>query len=179
MALSALSLLVALEQALKIVKGDRVGVPWLYSAGGHCEHLSFWPETVCAEAEFGGYTKNGRLCRISRSADPNYVAHIPANLDPKAGGAAHLRRDYDLQGNQRDQSQGWRVDRHIRRRGGLGVSPLFNTPKSWGYGFAPSISTTANLRWLRSLVADLVVNAKHADASEAVKAGTNGGCMAF
>ncbi len=42
-----------------VKEGDRVGVPWLYSACGHCEHcLSAW-ETVCAQAEFGGYTRNG------------------------------------------------------------------------------------------------------------------------
>src|SRR5450830_2015735 len=40
-------------------KGERVGVPWLYSACGHCEYcLQAW-ETVCANAEFGGYTRNG------------------------------------------------------------------------------------------------------------------------
>src|ERR1700674_5029759 len=39
-------------------EGDRVGVPWLYSACGHCEYcLSVW-ETVCPNAEFGGYTRN-------------------------------------------------------------------------------------------------------------------------
>src|SRR5271165_1668153 len=60
----------------------RVAVPWLYSACGHCEHcLSAW-ETVCAEAEFGGYTKNGGFADYL-IADPEYVAHIPANLDPK------------------------------------------------------------------------------------------------
>jgi propanol-preferring alcohol dehydrogenase len=61
--------------------GDRVGVPWLYSACGHCEHcLSAW-ETVCAEAEFGGYTRNGGFAEYIL-ADPNYVAHIPPGLAP-------------------------------------------------------------------------------------------------
>jgi len=41
-----------------------VGVPWLYSACGHCEYcLTGW-ETVCAQAQFGGYTKNGVLPSI-------------------------------------------------------------------------------------------------------------------
>jgi alcohol dehydrogenase, propanol-preferring len=40
---------VAVGAGVTIVKmGDRVGVPWLYSACGHCEYcLSAW-ETVCA-----------------------------------------------------------------------------------------------------------------------------------
>ena len=41
-----------------VKEGDRVGVPWLYSACGHCENcLSAW-ETVCVDAQFGGFTKN-------------------------------------------------------------------------------------------------------------------------
>ena len=55
-----------------VKEGDRVGVPWLYSACGHCEHcLSAW-ETVCAQAEFGGYTRNGGFAEYIL-ADPNYV----------------------------------------------------------------------------------------------------------
>ena len=63
----------------EVKEGDRVGVPWLYSACGHCEHcLAAW-ETVCAEAQFGGYTKNGGFAEYIL-ADPRYVAHIPDGL---------------------------------------------------------------------------------------------------
>jgi alcohol dehydrogenase, propanol-preferring len=79
----AIGLVVALGAGVTIVKeGDRVGVPWLYSACGHCEYcLSAW-ETVCARAEFGGYTKNGGFAEYVL-ADPNYVALIPKGLGPK------------------------------------------------------------------------------------------------
>ena len=36
------------ETAVK--EGDRVGVPWLYSACGHCEYCLAAREPVCAEA---------------------------------------------------------------------------------------------------------------------------------
>ena len=40
-------------------EGDRVGVPWLYSACGHCEHcLSGW-ETLCHDQQNTGYSVNG------------------------------------------------------------------------------------------------------------------------
>ena len=70
----------AVGSGVKSVKeGDRVGVPWLYSACGHCEYcLSAW-ETVCSEAQFGGYTKDGGFAEYIL-ADPNYVARIPAGL---------------------------------------------------------------------------------------------------
>ncbi len=62
-----------------VKEGDRVGVPWLYSACGHCEYcLSAW-KTVCGSAQFGGYTVNGGFADYIL-ADPNYVARIPAGL---------------------------------------------------------------------------------------------------
>lgn len=75
-----IGVVVALGSGVTAVKeGDRVGVPWLYSACGHCEHcLAAW-ETVCGQAEYGGYTKNGGFAEYIL-ADPNYVAHIPAAL---------------------------------------------------------------------------------------------------
>ena len=78
----AIGLVAAVGSGVTIVKeGDRVGVPWLYSACGHCEYcLTAW-ETVCPEAQFGGYTKNGGFAEYLL-ADPNYVAHIPAGLAP-------------------------------------------------------------------------------------------------
>jgi D-arabinose 1-dehydrogenase-like Zn-dependent alcohol dehydrogenase len=58
----AIGSVTAIGANVTIVKeGDWVGVPWLYSACGHCEYcLSAW-ETLCPDAQFGGYTKNGDL----------------------------------------------------------------------------------------------------------------------
>ena len=76
----AIGLVAAVGSGVTIVKeGDRVGVPWLYSACGHCEYcLAAW-ETVRAQAQFGGYTKNGGFAEYLL-ADPNYVAHVPPGL---------------------------------------------------------------------------------------------------
>jgi alcohol dehydrogenase, propanol-preferring len=77
----AIGLVVALgEGVTSVTLGERVGVPWLYSACGHCEYcLSAW-ETVCPEAKFGGYTQNGGFADYV-IADPDYVAHIPQSLN--------------------------------------------------------------------------------------------------
>lgn len=67
------------EGVTAVSMGERVGVPWLYSACGHCEHcLAAW-ETVCDQAQFGGYTRNGGFADYIL-ADPQYVAHIPDGL---------------------------------------------------------------------------------------------------
>lgn len=64
----------------QVKEGDRVGVPWLYSACGHCEHcLGGW-ETLCHEQLNTGYSVNGGFADYV-IADPDYVGHLPANLD--------------------------------------------------------------------------------------------------
>ncbi|AOX20982.1 alcohol dehydrogenase AdhP [Kozakia baliensis] len=74
--------IVAVGSQVKYAKtGDVVGVPWLYSACGHCEHcLGGW-ETLCEKQDDTGYTVNGCFAEYV-VADPNYVAHLPKNIDP-------------------------------------------------------------------------------------------------
>jgi len=62
-----------------VKEGDRVGVPWLYTACGHCKHcLGGW-ETLCTEQQNTGYSVNGGFAEYVL-ADPNYVGHLPANV---------------------------------------------------------------------------------------------------
>ncbi|NWH07263.1 MAG: alcohol dehydrogenase AdhP [Alphaproteobacteria bacterium] len=61
-----------------VKEGDRVGVPWLYTACGHCEHcLGGW-ETLCHEQQNTGYSVNGGFAEYA-IADPDFVGHLPAN----------------------------------------------------------------------------------------------------
>lgn len=71
---------VGVGAGVKYVKeGDRVGVPWLYTACGHCRHcLGGW-ETLCAEQQNTGYSVNGSFAEYVL-ADPNYVGHLPDNV---------------------------------------------------------------------------------------------------
>lgn len=62
-----------------LAEGDRVGVPWLHTACGHCEHcLTGW-ETLCGEQQMTGYTVDGAFAEYVL-ADPGYVGHLPANI---------------------------------------------------------------------------------------------------
>lgn len=62
-----------------IKEGDRVGVPWLYTACGHCVHcLGGW-ETLCDLQQNTGYSVNGSFAEYVL-ADPNYVGHLPDNI---------------------------------------------------------------------------------------------------
>jgi propanol-preferring alcohol dehydrogenase len=62
-----------------VKEGDRVGVPWLYTACGHCAHcLGGW-ETLCESQQNTGYSVNGGFADYVL-ADPNYVGILPDNV---------------------------------------------------------------------------------------------------
>ena len=73
--------MVAVGPGVTYVKeGDRVGIPWLYSACGHCEHcLGGW-ETLCEQQKNTGYSVNGGFAEYAL-ADANYVGHLPSNVN--------------------------------------------------------------------------------------------------
>lgn len=63
-----------------VKEGDRVGVPWLHTACGHCRHcLASW-ETLCDLQQNTGYSVNGGFAEYVL-ADPDYVGHLPDGLD--------------------------------------------------------------------------------------------------
>lgn len=62
-----------------VKEGDRVGIPWLYSACGYCEHcLGGW-ETLCEAQQNAGYSVNGGFAEYALAA-ADYVGHLPDNL---------------------------------------------------------------------------------------------------
>jgi alcohol dehydrogenase, propanol-preferring len=66
-----------------VKEGDRVGVPWLHTACGHCEHCYTGWETLCDQQQMTGYTVNGSYAEYVL-ADPNYVGTIPDSLESAA-----------------------------------------------------------------------------------------------
>jgi propanol-preferring alcohol dehydrogenase len=71
---------VAVGAAVRHVKeGDRVGIPWLHTACGHCEHcLAGW-ETLCERQLNTGYSVDGGFAEYAR-ADAGYVGHLPSKV---------------------------------------------------------------------------------------------------
>ena len=62
-----------------VKEGDRVGVPWLHTACGHCEYcMSGW-ETLCSGQQMTGYTVDGGYAEYVL-ADSKYLGHLPNNL---------------------------------------------------------------------------------------------------
>jgi alcohol dehydrogenase, propanol-preferring len=59
-----------------VKEGDRIGIPWLHTACGHCEHcLAGW-ETLCEQQQNTGYSVNGGFAEYAL-ADADYVGRLP------------------------------------------------------------------------------------------------------
>ncbi len=60
-------------------EGDRVGVPWLGSACGACEHCITGWETLCGSQKNTGYSVNGGFAEYAL-AQASHVGRIPESL---------------------------------------------------------------------------------------------------
>ncbi len=168
-----IGIVTALGAAVTAVKlGDRVGVPWLYSACGHCEYCLSARETVCAEAQFGGYTRNGGFAEYI-VADPNYVAHIPADLAARDAAPLICAGITSYKGIKETQARPgeWIVISGIGGLGHLGVQYA----KAMGLHVCAVDIDDGKLGHAKRLGADAQVNARHGDPVAAVKKVTGGG----
>ncbi|MFP6850033.1 MAG: zinc-dependent alcohol dehydrogenase [Pseudomonas sp.] len=168
-----IGIVVALGDGVTAVKeGDRVGVPWLYSACGHCEFCLAAKEPVCAEAQFGGYTQNGGFAEYIL-ADPNYVAHIPAGLSACDAAPLICAGVTSYKGIKETQARPgeWVV---ISGIGGLGHLAV-QYAKAMGLHVCAVDIDDGKLAHATRLGADAVVNAKQDDPVAAVIEATGGG----
>ena len=170
----AIGSVVAVGAGVTIVKeGDRVGVPWLYSSCGYCEYcLSAW-ETVCPQAQFGGYTKNGGFAEFIL-ADPNYVARIPAGLTPMEAAPLICAGVTTYKGIKQTETKpgDWIA---ISGVGGLGHLAV-QYAKAMGLLVCAVDIDDGKLAHAKHLGADLTINAKTGDPASILKTETGGGC---
>ena len=169
----AIGRIVAVGSDVTIVKeGNRVGVPWLYSACGHCEYCLAACETVCPEAQFGGYTRNGGFADYLL-ADPDYVAHIPASLAATEAAPLICAGLTSYKGIKETTAKPgeWIA---ISGAGGLGHLAI-QYAKAMGLLVCAVDIDEGKLAHAKRLGADLVINAKVGDPAAAVKKETGGG----
>src|SRR3974390_1267574 len=144
-----------------VKEGDRVGVPWLYTACGHCRHcLAAW-ETLCDSQQNTGYSVNGGFAEYTL-ADPNYVGHLPNGLDfePAApilcAGVTVYKGLKETEGKPGDAVV-------ISGIGGLGHVAV-QYAKAMGLSVIAVDISDEKLSLARKMGADAVVNAMKADA---------------
>ena len=168
-----IGLVAAVGPGVTLMKeGDRVGVPWLYSACGHCEHCLKAQETVCAEAQFGGYTRNGGYAEYIL-ADAAYVAHVPPGLSAIEAAPIICAGVTTYKGIKETRAAPgeWIA---ISGVGGLGHLAV-QYAKAMGLLVCAIDIDDGKLAHAKRLGADAVVNAKAGDPAKAVKAATDGG----
>ena len=168
-----IGLVVAVGSGVTIVKeGDRVGVPWLYSACGHCEYCLKAEEPVCPEAQFGGYTVNGSFAEYVL-ADPDYVAHIPKGLGAKEAAPLICAGITSYKGIKETKAKPgeWIA---ISGIGGLGHLAV-QYAKVMGLRIAAIDIDDGKLDHAKRLGADLMINAKKNDPAAILKKEIGGG----
>jgi propanol-preferring alcohol dehydrogenase len=149
-----------------VKEGDRVGVPWLYTACGHCRHcLGGW-ETLCVSQQNTGYSVNGGFAEYV-IADPNYIGHLPADVSfieiaPILCAGVTVYKGL----KSTDTRPGdWVVVSGI---GGLGHMAV-QYAKAMGLNVVAVDISDAKLSLARKLGASLVVNARETDPVAFVK----------
>ncbi len=165
----------AVGKGVKVVKeGDRVGVPWLYTACGHCKHcLGGW-ETLCVDQKNTGYSVNGGFADYV-VADPNYVGHLPGNISfaemaPVLCAGVTVYKGLKVT----DTKPGdWVV---ISGVGGLGHMAV-QYAKAMGLNVAAVDIAEDKLALARDLGATLTVNALEEDPAAVIKRETGGGAQ--
>lgn len=163
----------AVGAGVKNVKeGDRVGVPWLYSACGHCNHcLGGW-ETLCESQQNTGYSVNGGFAEYV-IADPNYIGHLPDNIDfleiaPILCAGVTVYKGLKMT----DTKPGDFVA--ISGIGGLGHMAV-QYAKAMGLNVAAIDVDDKKLELARRLGATITVNARTDDPATVIKRETGGG----
>jgi len=153
-------------------EGDRIGVPWLHTACGHCEHCRTGWETLCYDQEMTGYTVNGGFAEYVL-ADPNYVGHLPDALEFGAAAPVLCAGVTVYKGlKETDTRPGEWVA--ISGIGGLGHMAV-QYAKAMGNRVVAVDVAEDKLALARALGADATVDARDEDAVEQVRTITDGG----
>ncbi|WP_040486164.1 alcohol dehydrogenase AdhP [Lutibaculum baratangense] len=155
-----------------VKEGDRIGVPWLHTACGHCEHCRTGWETLCYDQQMTGYTVNGGFAEYVL-ADPNYVGHLPDNLDFGAAAPVLCAGVTVYKGlKETDTKPGDWVT--VSGIGGLGHMAV-QYAKAMGRHVVAVDVAEDKLKLAAELGADATVDARANDAVEQVRQITDGG----
>lgn len=155
-----------------VKEGDSVGVPWLYSACGHCTYCVTGWETLCESQRNTGYSVNGGFAEyvVAPSA---YVGHLPAGADFAAMAPILCAGVTTYKGlKETDARPGEWVA--ISGIGGLGHVAV-QYAKAMGFHVAAIDVDPAKLELARRLGADLAIDGREPDAAATLVRETGGG----
>lgn len=152
--------------------GDIVGNVWLWSACGECEYCRTGWETLCNQAEYGGYTVNGSFGTYML-VDTRYCARIPEGSDPVEVAPILCAGVTVYKGLKVSETKPGQF-MVISGVGGLGHIAVQYAVAMGMRVIAVDIADE-KLELAKKHGAEFTVNAKHADPAEAVQEFTDGG----
>ena len=152
--------------------GDMVGNVWLWSACGTCEHCRTGWETLCNDAEYGGYTVNGSFGTYML-VDTRYCARIPEGSDPVEVAPILCAGVTVYKGLKVAETRPGQF-MVISGVGGLGHIAVQYAVAMGMRVIAVDIADD-KLELAKRHGAEFTVNAKHSDPAEAVQEFTGGG----
>ncbi|OTG86794.1 alcohol dehydrogenase AdhP [Acinetobacter sp. ANC 4558] len=153
--------------------GDIVGIPWLYSACGHCEHCYAGWETLCKLQQNSGYSVNGSFAEYCL-ADGEYVGVIPEGVDlleiaPILCAGVTVYKGLKM---TEAKTGNWVA---ISGIGGLGHVAV-QYAKTMGFNVVAIDVDDSKLELAKSLGADVAINALTTNVKDAVLNATGEGC---
>ncbi|WP_090843369.1 alcohol dehydrogenase AdhP [Alkalicoccus daliensis] len=146
--------------------GDRVGIPWLYSACGYCEYCLDGKETLCKDQQNAGYSVDGSYADYCL-AEADYVVKIPDSLSyvdaaPIFCAGVTTYKALKVGGAKPGD---WVA---IYGIGGLGHVAV-QYAKAMGYNVVAVDTFDEKLELAESLGADKVINPKKEDSGEFIQ----------
>ncbi|MPW44267.1 alcohol dehydrogenase AdhP [Acinetobacter guerrae] len=153
--------------------GDKVGIPWLYSACGHCDHCYAGWETLCKQQQNSGYSVNGSFAEYCL-ADGEYVGVIPDGVDlleiaPILCAGVTVYKGLKM---TEAKTGDWVA---ISGIGGLGHVAV-QYAKTMGFNVVAIDVDDSKLVLAKELGADVGINALKVDVKEEVLKATGEGC---
>ena len=153
--------------------GDMVGIPWLYSACGHCDHCYAGWETLCKFQQNSGYSVNGSFAEYCL-ADGDYVGVIPEGVDlleiaPILCAGVTVYKGLKM---TEAKTGDWVA---ISGIGGLGHVAV-QYAKTMGFNVVAIDVDDSKLELAKSLGADVGINALTTNVKDAVLQATGDGC---
>lgn len=156
-------------------EGDLVGIPWLYSACGHCEYCHQGWETLCESQQNGGYSVNGGFAEYAVGA-ADYVGVLDRNLThdqivdiaPILCGGVTVYKGLKMAETRPGE---WVT---ISGIGGLGHIAV-QYAKAMGMRVAAVDVADDKLELAKRYGAEVVANAKTEDVVEKIRSATGGG----
>eukprot|EP01041_Mallomonas_annulata_P000587 gene587-1140_t len=153
--------------------GDRVGVPWLHSACGHCEFcVSGW-ETLCPSQNMTGYSVNGCYSEYV-VAMGSHVVKIPDSVTMEQAAPLLCAGVTTYKGLKETETKPGEFCTIIGAAGGLGHLAI-QYAKAMGMVVGAIDVGQDKLDFCKAMGADFCVNAMDKDAAQQVIDITGGG----